>query len=84
MKNQKQQILELLQEGWHLSKLQILDKIGALNSGARIHELRNNGHNIKTTMVTHKVTGKEFAVYSLDVESKICDECRDDSYIQWC
>jgi len=64
-KSKKQKILELLQEGYHLSKLQILQKVGCFNSGARIEELRNKeGHDeIKTRMEVNKCTGDSFAVY---------------------
>lgn len=66
-KSKKKQLLELLQEGWQLSKLQILQKIGLFNSGARIEELRNKeGYDIKTRMETNKSTGNSFAVYYIE------------------
>lgn len=63
--SQKSQILNLLKEGYHLSKKQILKKTGCWNSGARVLELRNDGYAIKTTMVTNELTGNQFAVYNL-------------------
>jgi hypothetical protein len=70
MKSQKKQILEALQQGWHLSKLQILDKIGCWNSGEAIRRLRNEGYPIKTEMKYNFTTKKRFAVYSLENEKR--------------
>ena len=64
-KSKKQQIKELLEEGYHLSKHQILKETGCWNSGARISELRQDGMNIEKRMETHAITGDEFAVYYL-------------------
>jgi hypothetical protein len=68
MKSKKQQLLELLQKGYHLSKLQILNNIGLFNSGARIEELRNKDghHEIKTRMEVNKCTGDRFAIYYIE------------------
>ena len=65
-KSQKQELLELLQKGYHLTKLQILHKCGIWNSGEAIRRLRNEGHAIKTRMEKHAITGKRFAVYYLE------------------
>lgn len=64
-KSQKQIILEELEKGYALSKIQMLEKFGIWNSGARLSELRQLGHRIETKMITHKVTDKTFAVYYL-------------------
>jgi len=60
---QKQQILEALQEGFHLSKLQMLQRFKVWNSGHVIFKLRKEGHDIKTTMVRNELSGKYFATY---------------------
>lgn len=60
---QKQQILESLQEGFHLSKLQILQRFKIWNSGHIIYKLRKEGYAIKTTMIRNELSGKYFATY---------------------
>jgi len=64
-KSKKQQILELLKKGYHLSKYQMLEKIGLFNSGNAILMLRKEGWVIKTTMHVNKSTGDQFAVYNI-------------------
>lgn len=61
--SQKQMILELLKEGYHLSKLQMLQKFKIWNSENVIFRLRKEGYNIKTTMVRNELSGKYFATY---------------------
>lgn len=48
---QCEEILKALKKGEKLTPLQALNKFGTLRLGARILDLRNAGHNIKTTMV---------------------------------
>lgn len=61
----KELIRQELEKGYHLSKLQMLNKFGCWNSGEVIRKLRTEGNDIKTEMIRHEVTGKRFAVYYL-------------------
>lgn len=47
-------ILDWLERGFSINWMQ-----------ARINDLRNNGHNIKTNMVRNEFTGKKYADYTL-------------------
>ncbi len=49
---QKQRILEYLQSGKKLTRLNAWDRLGVLECPARISELRQDGHDIRTTMYT--------------------------------
>lgn len=49
MKSQKQLILEHLQSGRTLDRLQALELYGVFESPARISELRKDGYDIETT-----------------------------------
>lgn len=46
-----------------ITPLEALNRYGCFRLGARIYELRNRGHNIKTEMV--EVRGKKLAKYRL-------------------
>ena len=59
----RRRLLKLLKAGFALSKLQILNKCGLLNSGDAIMCLRRQGNNIKTKMIKNVDTGTRFAVY---------------------
>ena len=48
---QKKCILEYLQTGKALTPLEALDKFGCFRLGARIHELKGDGHDIMKEMV---------------------------------
>ena len=63
MDTQKERILEHLQSGKTLTKLESLLKFGVWNTGDVIYKLRNEGHIIDTEMVSEK--GKTFAQYKL-------------------
>jgi len=65
MKSQNQQILEHLQKGASINPLQALDLFGCFRLAARIGELKNNGHNIRSQMV-YPATGKKYAFYWMD------------------
>ena len=52
VKTQKQRLLEHLQSGRSLTRLQSWDVLGILEAPARVSELRGDGHNIITTMIT--------------------------------
>lgn len=63
---QEQMILKHLQRGRGLTPLQALEKWGCFRLGARVFELKQQGHKIKTEMV--KRNGKRFARYTMEVE----------------
>ena len=62
-KAQSQMILEYMAQGHRISPLEALNKFGCLRRGARIYDLKNEGRNIITEMVSEN--GKRFARYSL-------------------
>ena len=49
---QQDRILEYLKEGKTLTRLNAWDQLGILEAPARISELRNKGHEIKTGFKT--------------------------------
>lgn len=49
---QQERILEYLQEGKVLNRLNAWDNLGILEAPARISELRNKGYGIKTSFKT--------------------------------
>ena len=51
-RTQKQRILEYLKSGRKLMRLDAWDALGVVESPSRISELRADGHQIKTKMVT--------------------------------
>ena len=61
--SQKLKILRHLKKGYTLSPYEALKLFGSLRLGGRILEIRDEGYNIKTTMVNGK--GNRFARYSL-------------------
>jgi len=62
---QRAEILKCLESGERLTTLQAVYSFGALRAGARIHELRKLGHNIKTDMITTR-SGKRVAEYRME------------------
>ena len=63
MKTQKQQIEAYLTKGKSLTPIDALSKFGCFRLAARIADLRNEGLNIATKIVTKK--GKSYASYSI-------------------
>jgi hypothetical protein len=62
--SQLDSVLIHLQMGKSLTPLEALDKFGCFRLAARIHDLRNSGHNIVATdFVT--AAGKRVAQYSM-------------------
>jgi len=59
-------ILAWLSQGNTLTPLEALDRFGSLRLAARIKDLRNAGHEIKTTRIFSK-RGAVIAEYSLAV-----------------
>ena len=60
--SQTQAILKHLQRA-SITPLEALDRYGCFRLGARIHELKQAGHSIKSEIVERE--GKRFARYSL-------------------
>jgi hypothetical protein len=60
--NQTEQILQMLRKG-PVTPMDALRQVGSLRLAARIGELKREGHNIITEMVTKR--GKKFASYKL-------------------
>lgn len=54
MKSQSQSILEHLQKYKEITPLEALNKYGCFRLGARIFDLRDKGHKIKTQVVRVK------------------------------
>lgn len=61
---QNSRILAHLQKGKKLTPIKALDSFGCFRLSARIQNLRDAGHNIRTDLVT--VGNKTFASYSLN------------------
>jgi hypothetical protein len=59
--SQRKRILAALQKGEKLTQLDMLYRFGAGQSGTRIFELRQQGHNIETRMI--RKGRKRFAEY---------------------
>lgn len=68
---QNQRIKEYLENGHKLTPLEALNLFGCFRLASRISDLKKQGMNIKTEMVTDANTGKQYASYSLvlDVSS---------------
>jgi hypothetical protein len=64
MSSQLKEIRHYLESGGKLTPLEALDKFGCFRLAAIVHNLREEGLNIKTTMV--KQGQKSFAEYSID------------------
>ena len=62
--SQTTQIQKHLEKGKSLTPIQALNKFGCFRLAARIADLRNDGMNIKTTIVKLK-NNKQIAKYSL-------------------
>ena len=67
-RSQKAAILKHLLNGKSISQLEALDKFGCMRLGARIMDLRNEGYQIETEMVTNHNNGKRFARYWMPVD----------------
>lgn len=61
--NQKQQIAKYLSKGKSITPIDALKKFGCFRLAARIADLRNEGVNIATKIVTKE--GKSYASYRL-------------------
>ena len=63
MRSQQDKIIDYLATGRSITPLQALSRFGCMRLGARIYQLKKDGHRIKTDMVRRK--GKTFASYRL-------------------
>lgn len=61
--NQKQQIAKYLSKGKSITPMDALKKFGCFRLAARIADLRNEGVNIATKIVTKE--GKSYASYRI-------------------
>lgn len=64
MKSQNQQILKYLQSGKKITPLEALNKFGCFRLGARIYDLRHDGHPISSKPFKTD-SGKTVAIYEL-------------------
>lgn len=67
-KGQSKQILEHLQKGYTITPMEALDLFGCFRLGARIWDLKDEGHEIITE--TEENEGKRYARYKLVVKAK--------------
>jgi hypothetical protein len=65
--SQCERILEALKAGRRLNPLVSLNEFGCFRLGGRIFDLKKQGYDIKSEMVTLP-NGKRVARYSLDIE----------------
>ena len=63
MRSQQDKIIDYLATGRSITPLQALSRFGCMRLGARIWQLKREGHRIQTDMVTRK--GKTVASYRL-------------------
>ena len=64
MEAQNKLILNRLNQGKPISPLYALKQFGCMRLAARIKDLRDSGHDIKTEIVKHD--NKRFALYSIN------------------
>ncbi|SCC08795.1 Helix-turn-helix domain-containing protein [Snodgrassella sp. R-53583] len=62
---QTSQILEYMRAGNSITPLDALRKFGCMRLGARIYDLKQDGHVINTLMVKDEKSGVRYARYSL-------------------
>lgn len=62
---QKVQILEHMQAGNPITPLDALRLFGCMRLGARIYDLKQDGHVINTLIVKDDLSGSRYARYSL-------------------
>jgi hypothetical protein len=63
MKTQNTQILNYLREGYAITPMEALNQFGCFRLGARIYDLKRQGHPIQSVRVTSN--GKTFSQYFL-------------------
>lgn len=63
-RSQNEMVLSHLKSGKKLSPLEALERYGIFRLGGRVYDLKKQGHEIVTEMVTKN--GKRFAEYRLE------------------
>ena len=71
--SQKTLLINALESGLKLTKLQALNLVGTINLGARILEMRKLGYPVRTDMIQVPNTGKRVALYYLPDKACACD-----------
>lgn len=64
-KTQNEKIKEYLENGHKLTALEALNLFGCFRLASRVSDLKKQGVNVETEMVTDNFTGKRYAVYFL-------------------
>jgi hypothetical protein len=59
------QILKHLEDGNSITPIEALQLFGCMRLGARIYDLKQDGHVINTLMVKDEKSGARYACYSL-------------------
>lgn len=72
MNSQNKQILNYLNDGNSITPIDALNLFGCFRLGARIHDLKGEGYDIKTEIKS--VNGKRFAEYRLDRDTTQIDD----------
>ena len=67
---QTEEILAHLEAGNQISPLQALKKFDCLRLGARIYDLRKDGHDIQSTTYSDPKTGKHYSIYWLRTKKR--------------
>jgi len=70
--SQKNNVLTHLKEGHQITPLDALEQYGCFRLAAIIHNLRRDGHAIKTNTITRR--GKTFASYKLEIEAQASNQ----------
>jgi hypothetical protein len=65
--SQNAAILSHLLSGKSITPIEALNKYGCFRLGARVHDLKSEGHKIDKETVHDRVSGKRFARYSMDL-----------------
>ena len=63
--SQKVQILEFMRAGNSITPLEALYRFGCMRLGARIYDLKQEGHVIRTQLVKDENSGARYACYAL-------------------
>ena len=69
--SQKDQVLDHLKSGRAITPLEALQWFGAFRLSAILYDLKKDGWDISTEMVTDPRTGKSFAKYQLIAKASI-------------
>lgn len=72
MNSQNKQILNHLESGKTITPIDALNLFGCFRLGARIHDLKSEGYDIKAEIKV--VNGKRFAEYILDRDTTQIDD----------